>query len=352
MERRRFIRAAAAALASGRFGAVASAVQQLACAPLVNEGTIPSLNGATEWLNTSPLTPEGLRGQVVLVDFCTYTCVNWLRTLPYVRAWADKYRDAGLVVIGAHTPEFPFEKDLDNVRWALKEMDVRYPIAVASNYGVWRAFDNNYWPAVYIADPNGRIRYHHFGEGAYADQERVIQRLLRDAGRKVVDHLVDVRPRGLEVAADFGHLRSPETYLGHEYPESFASDAVADTPRSYTVPPRLALNQWALAGNWTVKRKAVELNEQNGRIVFRFHARDVNLIMGPPRGGKPVRFSVTVDGKAPGASHGTDIDQGGNGIADRQRTYQLVREQQSITDREFEIRFAEPGAEAFCFTFG
>jgi thiol-disulfide isomerase/thioredoxin len=359
-ERRRFIGSAVAALTAARVGVIGSAIQQMACAALVNEGALPSLSGATEWLNTPPLTSEGLRGKVVLVDFCTYTCVNWLRTLPYVRAWADKYRDDGLVVIGAHTPEFPFERDLDNIRWALKEMDVRYPVAVDSDYGVWRAFDNNYWPAVYIADINGRIRYHHFGEEAYAEQERVIQRLLSErgggggggGGRKIDKQLVDVTPQGLEVAADFGHLRSPESYLGYERAESFAGNAVEDAPRSYTIPSSLTLNQWALAGNWTLKGKGAGLNEPNGRIVFRFHARDVNLILGPPRGGKPVRFSVKVDGKPPGSAHGTDVDERGDGIADRQRTYQLVRERQSITDREFEIQFAEPGVEAFCFTFG
>lgn len=352
--RRRFVGSAAAALAAARVGLVGSAIQQMACAASVNERTLPSLSGATEWLNTRPLTPAGLRGKVVLVDFCTYTCVNWLRTLPYVRAWADKYRDDGLVVVGAHTPEFPFEKDLDNVRWALKEMDVRYPIAVDSDYGVWRAFNNNYWPAVYIADANGSIRYHHFGEEGYAEQERVIQRLLseRAGARKIDSKLVDVTPRGLEVAADFGHLRSPESYLGYERAESFVGNAVEDAPSSYTIPSNLALNQWALARNWTVRGKGAELNAPNGSIVFRFHARDVNLIMGPPRGGKPVRFSVKVDGKPPGAAHGTDIDELGNGITDRQRTYQLVRQQQPVADREFKIEFAEPGVEAFCFTFG
>ena len=352
--RRRFVGSAAAALAAARVGVIGSAIQQMACAALGNEGTLPPLSGATEWLNTPPLTPEGLRGKVVLVDFCTYTCVNWLRTLPYVRAWADKYRDDGLVVIGAHTPEFPFEKDLDNIRWALKEMDVRYPIAVDSNYGVWHAFNNNYWPAVYIADANGRIRYHHFGEEGYAEQERVIQRLLSEkaGGRRIDDKLVDVTPRGLEVAADLGHLRSPESYLGYERAEGFAGNAVQDAPGSYTIPSNLVLNQWALAGNWTVRGKGAELNEPNGRIVFRFHARDVNLILGPPRAGKPVRFTVEVDGKQPGAAHGTDVDERGNGIADRHRTYQLVRQQQSIADREFKIDFAESGVEAFCFTFG
>jgi thiol-disulfide isomerase/thioredoxin len=352
--RRRFVRSAAAALGAARFGAIGSAVQQLACTPLTarSEGALPSLSGATQWLNSPPLTPAGLRGKVVLVDFWTYTCVNWLRTLPYVRAWDAKYRDQGLVVIGAHTPEFPFEKDIDNVRWAAKEMDVNYPIAVDSDYGVWRAFDNNYWPAVYVADAKGGIRYHHFGEGAYDETEKVIQRLLSESGRKTDNQLVKVTPRGLEVAADYGTLRSPESYLGYQKAEAFASDALQDAPRVYSVPSKLSLNQWALDGDWTVKGGAALLNKPDGQIVYRFHARDVNLIMGVPPGAQPVRFTVTVDGKPPGAAHGTDIDEQGNGTAGRQRTYQLVREQQRITDRDFEIRFAEPGVEAFCFTFG
>jgi hypothetical protein len=279
--------------------------------------------------------------------------VNWLRTLPYVRAWDEKYRDQGLVVIGAHTPEFPFEADIDNVQWAVKELDVSYPVAVDSKYGVWRAFNNNYWPAAYVADVNGRIRFHHFGEGAYDDTERVIQKLLSEGGHKTDNQLVDVNPRGLEVAADFGTLRSPESYLGYDQAQAFASAdaAVRDAPHTYTV-PRLALNDWGLAGNWTVKGRAAVLNEPNGRIVYRFHARDVNLIMGVPPGSKPVRFTVKVDGKPPGDAHGTDVDAEGNGTAARQTTYQLVREQSRIADREFEIQFAEPGVEAFCFTFG
>jgi thiol-disulfide isomerase/thioredoxin len=352
-ERRRFIGVAAAALGAARLGVIGSALQQLACAALTDrdEGALPPLNGATQWLNSPPLTPAGLRGKVVLVDFWTYTCVNWLRTLPYVRAWAEKYRDQGLVVIGAHTPEFPFEKDIDNVRWAAKEMDVRYPIAVDSNYGVWRAFNNNYWPAVYIADVNGRIRFHHFGEAAYDDTERVIQRLLSESGHTTDNQLVKVTPRGLEVAADFGTLRSPESYLGYEQAEAFASDAIQDEPHAYTL-PRLALNQWGLAGNWTVKGRPVVLNQANGQVVYRFHARDVNLIMGPPPGSQPVRFTIKIDGKPPGDAHGTDVDAQGNGMAARQKTYQLVREQTRITDRDFEITFADPGVEAFCFTFG
>ena len=353
-ERRRFVGAAAAALSAARLGVIGSVVHQMACAALAerNEGALPSLSGATQWLNSPPLTPAGLRGKVVLVDFWTYTCTNWLRTLPYVRAWAQKYRDQGLVVIGAHTPEFPFEKDIDNVRWAAKEMDVNYPIAVDSDYGVWRAFDNNYWPAVYVADVNGRIRYHHFGEGAYDETERVIQRLLKESGRTVDGGLVKVSPRGLEVAADYGTLRSQETYLGYERADSFAGDALQDAAREYTVPAKLGLNQWALAGNWTVKGRPVVLNAANGSIVFRFHARDVNLIMTPPASGEPVRFTVKVDGRAPGASHGDDTDAQGDGRVSRQRTYQLVREQDRIADRTFQLQFADAGVEAFDFTFG
>jgi thiol-disulfide isomerase/thioredoxin len=355
-ERRRFIGAAAATLGAARLGLIGSTAQQMACAALAerDEGSLPSLSGATEWLNSPPLTPADLRGKVVLVDFWTYTCVNWLRTLPYVRAWDAKYRDQGLVVIGVHTPEFPFESEIDNVRWALKDMEVSYPIAVDSDYGVWRAFDNNYWPAAYVADANGRLRFHHFGEGKYDDIERVIQRLLSDSGQTVDKQLVKVSPRGLEVAADYGTLRSPESYLGYERAEAFASagDAVNDAARVYTVPPRLTLNQWGIAGNWTLRGKSVLLNEPNGRLVYRFHARDVNLIMGLPPGSRPVRFAVKVDGKPPAAAQGTDIDQQGNGAVSRRRTYQLVRQQQRISDREFEIEFAEPGVEVFCFTFG
>jgi thiol-disulfide isomerase/thioredoxin len=354
--RRRFIGATAAALGAARLGVIGLATRPMpsAVAGLPEEGPMPSLSGATEWLNSPPLTPAGLRGKVALLDFWTYTCVNWLRTLPYVRAWAEKYRDEGLQVVGVHTPEFPFERDLDNVRWAAKDMDVTYPIAVDSDYSIWQAFDNHYWPAVYLADVNGRIRFHHFGEGAYDRTERAIQELLRETGRTIGNQLVEVSPRGLEVAAAFGSLRSPESYLGHEQAKGFASprDAVFDAPRIYTVPPRLSLNRWALAGEWTVKGKAVVMNAPNGKIVYRFHARDVNLIAGPPRGAPAVRFAVKVDGKPPGVAHGTDIDEQGTGMAARQRTYQLVRQQGAIADREFEIQFVEPGVEAFCFTFG
>ena len=351
-ERRRFIGAAAAGLAAARFGAIGSAIQQMACAALVNEGTLPSLSGATEWINSPPLTPQSLRGNVVLVDFWTYTCSNWARTLPYIRAFAEKYRDQGLVVIGAHTPEFPFEKDIDNIRWAARVLNVNYPIAVDSDYGIWRAFDNNYWPAVYIADANGAIRYHHFGEAGYDEQEKVIKRLLRENGKTVDDELVKVNPRGLEVAADYGTLRSQETYLGYERGDSFAGDAFQDAPHDYTVPARLALNQWALKGNWTVQGRPVVLNRPGGKIAFRYHARDVNLIMCPPVKGQSVEFTVRVDGKPPGAGHGEDTDAQGNGTLSRQRCYQLVRLQERVTDRTFEIQFNQPGVEAYDFTFG
>jgi len=351
-ERRRFLGAAAYSLAAARLGTMGAAIQQMACAALVNEGTLPSLKGATEWINSPPLTPEGLRGKVVLVDFWTYTCVNWTRTLPYVRAWAEKYRDQGLVVIGAHTPEFPFEKDIDNVRWAAKVMNVNYPIAVDSDYGIWHAFDNNYWPAVYVADVNGTIRFRHYGEGNYDGTERAIQRLLDQAGKKTDGQLVQVSPRGLEVAADYGTLKSPENYLGYRQGEGFASDVVEDAPTKYAVPAQLGLNRWALNGNWTIKEGPVVLNEPNGSIVYRFHGRDVNLIMSPPAKGQAVRFTVKVDGNPPGASHGEDTDAQGNGTVTRQRCYQLVRLRDRVTDRTFEIQFADAGVEAYDFTFG
>jgi thiol-disulfide isomerase/thioredoxin len=343
-QRRRFIGLAAAALGAARLGVLGTTVQQMACAALTTERALPSLSGATQWLNSPPLTPADLRGKVVLVDFWTYTCVNWLRTLPYVRAWAEKYRDRGLVVIGVHTPEFPFERDIA----------VSYPIAVDSDYSVWRAFDNNYWPAVYLADANGRIRYQHFGEGAYDETERVIQRLVRESGPPADDRLVSVTPRGLEVAADYDTLRSPETYLGYQRSHGFASpgDALQDAPRVYARPGKLAFNQWALSGDWTVKGRAAALHKAGGRVVHRFHARDVNLIFGPPSGSPPVRFVVSIDGQPPGTAHGSDVDDRGNGTANRQRAYQLVRQREPIAEREFEIEFLAAGVETFAFTFG
>ena len=319
------------------------------------EGRLPGFDGATGWLNSPPLTAADLSGKVVLVDFWTYTCINWLRTLAYVRAWAEKYRDRGLVVVGVHTPEFPFERDIDNVRQAAGDMRVGYPIALDSNYAVWRAFGNRYWPAVYIADAQGRIRYHHFGEGEYDESERVIQRLLPDAGADgIAAELVSVTPTGFEAQADWAHLRSPETYLGYEQGQNLASadGADFDEPRSYQAPDPLELNQWALSGQWTIERGASVLNRADGRIVFRFHARDVNLVLGPRERGDSVPFQVLIDGHPPGDAHGLDTDEDGRGAVAQQRLYQLVRQRGSITDRTFEIVFLAPGVEAYVFTFG
>jgi thiol-disulfide isomerase/thioredoxin len=318
------------------------------------ETHLPGFEGATGWLNSDPLTPEGLRGKVVLVDFWTYTCINWLRTLGYVRAWHEKYADHGLVVVGVHTPEFPFEKDAENVRWAAKDQRVAYPIALDPDYAVWRAFANNYWPAVYIADAEGRIRHMHFGEGGYEECEMAVQMLLREAGRDgVPDDLVSVADEGFEKQADWQRLGSPETYLGYQQAQGFASPGPEfDEPRTYALPDQLELNQWALAGNWTVGPGASELNEADGRLAFRFHARDVNLVMGPSPGGASVPFRVSVDGELPGDAHGLDVDEDGNGTLDRPRLHQLIRQSGAIADRTFEISFGAPGAEAYCFTFG
>ena len=324
-------------------------------AKLPLEGELASFAGATGWLNSEPLSPAKLRGKVVLVDFWTFTCVNWLRTFPYVRAWAEKYGDKGLVVIGVHTPEFPFEGDIDNVRKQAKALGVEYPIAVDTNYGVWRAFDNNYWPALYLADAHGRIRAHHFGEGAYEMSEMILQQLLAGAGFSGFrDDLVTVQPEGTEVAAYLSTLESTETYTGYEQADGFASPggAVPNERRAYTAPSRLNLNDWALSGVWTITRRAAVLNEANGRIAFRFHARDVNLVMGPPKGAASVRFRVSIDGKAPGAALGTDVDSQGQGTAEDQRLYQLIRQPGSIEDRTFEIESLDAGVEAYCFTFG
>jgi thiol-disulfide isomerase/thioredoxin len=321
----------------------------------ITHGALPSLGGATGWLNSPPLTTGELRGKVVLVDFWTYTCINWLRTLGYVRAWADKYADQGLVVVGVHTPEFPFEHDVENVREAAAEMAVGYPIALDSDYGVWDAFANRYWPAVYIADAQGRIRHHQFGEGGYDECERVIQQLLRETGRDGIgDDLVSVEDEGLEAQADWANLQSAETYLGYRQGRNFAfpGGAVFDEPRAYAVPDPLSLNTWALSGEWTVGRRACVLNGVEGRIAIRFHARDVHLVMGPRARGTSAPFRVLVEGDPPGAAHGLDVDEQGHGTLSQQRLYQLIRQQGSITDRTFEITFLAAGVEAYAFTFG
>ncbi len=319
------------------------------------EGELPSLGGATAWLNSPPLSAADLRGNVVLIDFWTYTCINWLRTLPYVRAWAEKYREHGVVTIGVHTPEFSFEHDLQNVRRAAKDMKVSYPIAIDNDYAIWYAFDNHYWSALYLVDAQGHIRYHHFGEGAYEQSEMMIQQLLAEAGiGGIDDELVSVDASGVEAPADWDSLRSAENYVGYERTENFASpgDAVLNSPHVYDFPTRFSLNQWALAGEWTVGEQAIVLNAANGRIAYRFHARDLHLVMGPAARGTSVRFRVFLDGQAPGTAHGSDVDEQGHGTVSDQRLYQLIRQPKRIADRQFEIEFLDAGVEAFSFTFG
>jgi cytochrome c biogenesis protein CcdA/thiol-disulfide isomerase/thioredoxin len=321
---------------------------------LPDEGKLPSLAGAVEWLNSPPLTAESLKGKVVLVDFWTYSCINCLRTIPYVRAWAEKYKDQGLVVIGVHAPEFAFEKNIDNVRRAVTDLKITYPVAIDNNYAIWRGFDNEYWPAHYFIDAEGRIRHHHFGEGDYEGSERVIQQLLAEAGKG--SHPAGFTPinaSGAEAAPDLEDVRSPETYIGYARAENFASPGgeVHDLPQHYDVAAP-SLNQWGLSGAWTVGPESAVLNESGGSIAFRFHARDLHLVLGSAGEGKPVRFRVTIDGAAPGDSHGADTDADGAGMVTGQRLYQLVRASGPIMDHTFEIRFLDPGAEAYAFTFG
>jgi thiol-disulfide isomerase/thioredoxin len=314
---------------------------------------MPSIDRGSIWLNTSPLKDAGLRGKVILVQFWTYTCINWLRTLPYIRAWADKYKAQGLVVIGVHSPEFEVGKDLENVRRSARELRVGHPVVIDNDFAIWRAYNNRYWPALYIADAQGRIRHHQFGEGRYEETEKVIQRLLAEAGnRGISSELVSVQGRGAEAAADWNNLQSPETYLGFDRTENFASAGgrVSGARRVYTVPTKLALNHWAVSGEWTIGEQAIVLHKANGRIVYRFHARDLHLVMGAR--GAPVRMRVLIDGKPPGAAHGADIDAQGNGLVAEPRLYQLVRQPKPILDRQFEIEFLDSGVEAFVFTFG
>jgi len=355
-DRRRFLGTAAMTIGAAQFGMIGLAkANPTQALRLPVEGDLPSLNGAIEWLNSKPLTPAGLRGKVVVVDFWTYTCINWRRTLPYVRAWADKYKDHGLVTIGAHTPEFTFEHNVDNVRWAIKDMRIDYPVAVDSNHAIWSAFNNEYWPALYFVDARGHIRHHQFGEGDYQRSEGIIQQLLSEAGVGGIDHaLVSVDPRGAEVGADWGSLKSPESYVGYDRAENFASPGGAgwNKSRMYSVPARLGLNHWALAGDWSVGKEAVVLNQASGRIVYCFHARDLHLVMGMPESGHSARFRVLLNGKAPGVAHGTDVDDQGNGTATEQRLYQLIRQQEPIADGLFEIEFLDSGVQAFDFTFG
>lgn len=344
--RRRFLERAAMAIGGVHMGMFIPA------APEGPSRELAAIGRARVWLSSPRLTPETLQGKVVLVQF--YTCINWLRTLPYVRAWSEKYgRD--LVVLGVHTPEFAFEHDVDNVRHALQRLNVMYPIVIDNDYSIWRAFDNHYWPAQYLVDGRGRARDHHFGEGRYDQSERVIQRLLTEAGVAGVGNgVVSVDARGVEAQASWPELKSPETYLGYERTGHFASPGgvARDRRRIYSAPGRLGLNRWALVGQWTIGRQATVLAESNGRVQHRFHARDLHLVMGSGSRTRPARFRVTIDGTLPGSSHGGDVDERGQGSVREQRLYQLVRQPGPITERQFEIEFLDAGVEIFAFTFG
>jgi thiol-disulfide isomerase/thioredoxin len=310
---------------------------------------MPALDSATGWLNSEPLAQPDLRGHVVLVDFWTYTCINWLRTLPYLRAWAEKYREQGLIVVGVHTPEFPFERDAENVTRMVEELGVEYPVAIDSDYAIWDEFANRYWPALYLADREGVLRFHHFGEGRYEESEQAIQDLLGIKGE-----LVSVEARGLEAPADWDQLDSPETYVGSSRGEGFASPEGGGVSqrRSYTAPETLMKNQWALVGDWEIRQQAVVSQVPHGRLSYRFHARDLNLVMSPPGLDARVPFRVLLDGESPGDSCGGDIDAQGNGSLSEPRVYQLIRQPGVIEDCTFEITFLEPGAEVYAFTFG
>ncbi|AKJ68831.1 cytochrome C biogenesis protein [Pandoraea thiooxydans] len=319
------------------------------------EGQLPPLSGAVQWLNSPPLTAQDLRGKVLLLDVWTYSCINCLRTLPYVKAWAKKYRDQGLVVIGVHAPEFAFERNVANVKRAVHELGIDYPVAIDNHYAIWRALHNEYWPAEYLVDAQGRIRHHHFGEGEYAQTEHAIQQLLAEAGhRNVATGLVGTPDKGVQMAPDNADLQSPETYIGYQRAERFASAGgqTRNLPQQYTAPARPALNQWGLAGTWQVGGAHATLDGATGRIVYRFHARDLNLVLGPAKDGKPVRFRVSIDGAPPGAAHGVDVDAKGDGTITEQRLYQLVRQDKTVTDRTFAIEFLDPGVQAYAFTFG
>jgi len=322
---------------------------------LSEEGPFPSLDGAVAWLNSPPLTATGLRGKVVLIDFWTYSCINCLRAIPYVEAWAEKYRNDGLVVIGVHTPEFAFEKDQANIAKAVRDLKITYPVAIDSNYGIWKAFNNEYWPAHYFIDAQGTIRYHHFGEGEYDKSEEVIQELLRqkDATLRVAG-LVQVSGSGATAAPDMDDIQSPETYIGYERQENYVSPEKIrrDAEASYTAPGRMDVNNWGLAGKWIVSGEHAALASVPGKIVFRFHARDLHLVLGPGKDGKPIRFRVLVDGALPGQDHGADTNSSGEGTVTGNRLYQLIRQKGKVEDRTFEIQFLDPGVQAYAFTFG
>ena len=355
--RRRFLESSIMAIVAAHLGLTgcANAQSNKSAIRLSSEGSMPSLTGATEWLNSAPLTPASLRGKVVLINFWTFSCINSLRQLPYLRAWAAKYKNQGLVVVGVQAPEFEFEKNLDDVRWARKSMELDYPIAIDNDHAIWRAFNNNAWPAFYFVDATGRVRHHQLGEGNYDRAELVIQQLLAEVGKSsVASGFASVDARGAEAPADWNSLLSPETYVGYERSESFASPGGAATNKShnYAAPGRLKLNQWALSGDWTIHGQSAVLNKTNGDISYRFHARDLHLVMGPASRGASVRFRVLIDQQPPLAAHGGDVDPQGNGTIVEQRLYQLIRQPEPIADRQFDIEFLDAGAEVFVFTFG
>jgi cytochrome c biogenesis protein CcdA/thiol-disulfide isomerase/thioredoxin len=319
------------------------------------EGTLPSLAGAESWINSPPLTADALRGKVTVVNFWTYSCINCLRTLPYLKTWSDRYGKDGLTVVGVHTPEFAFEHDPSNVKRAVADLGIRYPVAIDNGYKIWQAFENQYWPAFYIVDAQGRIRYHHFGEGGYGEAEKVIQQLLADAGHPMqAGDLPPIHGSGAQAAADAPNVESGETYVGYQQARGFASpqDVRPDDAATYSIPSQLPLNSWAFGGKWIVGGEAAVLDQPNGRIAYRFHARDLHLVLGPTANGKPVRFRVTIDGAAPGDSHGADVAADGTGVVTSARLYQLVRQHDAVRDRTFTIEFLDPGVQAFSFTFG
>jgi thiol-disulfide isomerase/thioredoxin len=355
-DRRRFLSNAAMTMAAAQLGIAGCAkAQSNGAVRLSIEGDLPSLGGATGWLNAQPLTTRSLRGSVVLVNFWTFSCINSIRVLPYLRAWAAKYKNQGFVVIGVQAPEFEFEKSVDNVRWAVKDRMIDYPIAIDNDLAIWRAFDNNSWPALYFVDARGHVRHHRFGEGEYEQSEEVIQQLLAEAGVRGIDHELDkVEGVGIEAAPDWADIKSPESYVGFERAENFASPGgeAWDRRHVYAHPATLKLNHWALAGDWTAKKQFALLNQPNGQIAYRFHARDLHLIMGPSAPATTVRFRVTIDGQPPGTAHGVDVDGQGNGTVIEHRLYQLIRQPEPVADHQFQIEFLDPGVEAFDFTFG
>lgn len=349
-DRRRFLRALGITTAACSLGFTSPVA-----ASLFGGSNMPSLDGASGWLNSQPLKKADLRGKIILIDFWTYSCINWRRTLPYLRAWDKKYRQRGLIVIGVHTPEFAFEHEIENVRQAVKEMKIEYPVALDNEYAVWRAFGNNYWPALYLADSQGHMQYHKFGEGDYERLELAIQQLLKKAGAKdTAPATISLDPAGPEAAADWNDLKSEENYLGYERTENFASSGglLFDKDHNYILPDHLKLNHWALAGNWTALKQAIVLHAAHGRIAYQFHARDLHLVMSPAARGETARFLVRIDGEIPGAAHGTDIDAQGSGAVSEPRMYHLIRQPKPISDRKLEIEFLDPGVQAFSFTFG